>query len=86
MALFDPVVYPIEPYVHGLGLLLEEFLSCDSYHSGIVHLDGCGPLFTSHFREGDADGYRCLGVDGDGAIFGFGCRRHDIAHDFAHNE
>ena len=70
--LFDPVVYPIERHVHGIRLLLAEFLSCDAYHIGIVHLDGCGSLFPSHFLEGGADGYRCLGVDEDGAVFGFG--------------
>ena len=72
MALFDPVVYPIEPYVHGLGLLLAELLSYDTYISGIVHLDGCGSLFPYHFREGGADGYRYLGVYEDGAVFGLG--------------
>ena len=45
LALFDPVIYPIELHVHGLGLLLEELLSCDAYLSGIFHLDGCGPCF-----------------------------------------
>ena len=86
MALFDPVVYPIEPHVHGLGIILEEFLSCDAYHSGIVLLDGCGSLIQSHFREGGVDGYRCLGVDEDGAVLCFGCWRHDIAHYFSHDE
>ena len=33
LALFDTFVYPIEPHVHGLGLLLAEFLSCDAYRS-----------------------------------------------------
>ena len=61
--LFDPVVYPIETHIHGLILLLEEFLSCDAYCSVIVHLDGRGSLFPSHFRYGGADRYRCLGVD-----------------------
>ena len=73
MALFDPVVYPIEPHVHGLGILMEEFLSCDAYRSVIFHLDGCGSLFPYHFRDGGSDGYRCLGVDEYGAVFGFVC-------------
>ena len=70
MALFNPVVYPIELYVHGLGLLLEEFLSCDAYCSGIFHLYVRGSLFPYHLREGGEDRYSCLGVDKDGAIFG----------------
>ena len=70
MALFDPVVYPIETHIHGLGLLLAELLSYDAYFSGIVHLDGHGSLFPSHFREVGADRYSCLGVDKDGAVFG----------------
>ena len=68
-----PCHFPIEPYVHGLGLLLAEFFSCDAYRNGIVHLDGCGSLFPSHLREGGADGYRCLGVDEYGAVLCFVC-------------
>ena len=82
LALFDPVVYLVEPHVHGLGLLLAELLSCDAYPSGIVYLDGCGSLCPSHFREGGADGYFCLGVDEDSAVFLFNGSHHDIAHDF----
>ena len=73
MTLFDSVVYPTEPHVHGLGLLLAKFLSCNTYSSEIFHLDGCGYLFPSHLREGGSDEYRCLGVYEDGAVFGLGC-------------
>ena len=68
LALLDTVVYPIEPHVHGFGLLLAEFLSCDTYRSGIVDLDGCGSLWTTHLRKGGADGYHCLDVAEDGDI------------------
>ena len=70
LALFDPVVYPTETHVHGLGLLLAEFLSCDAYCSGIIHLDDRGYLFPSHLRDGGMNRYRFLGVDKDGSIFG----------------
>ena len=86
MVLLDPVVYLIESHVQGLELLLAEFINCNAYSSGIVHLDFCGSLFPSHFIEGGADGYCCLGVDEYGAVFGLGCQRHDIAHTFAQDE
>ena len=73
LVLFDLVVYPIEPHVHGIGLLLVELLSCDAYSSGIVHFGGCGSIFPKHFIEAGVDGYRCFGVDKYGAVFGFGC-------------
>ena len=72
LAMSNTDVYSLEPYVHGLVLLLAEFLSCNAYSSGIFHLGGCGSLFPSHFREGGAGGYCCLGVDKDGAVFGLG--------------
>ena len=86
LALVDPVVYPIETYFRCLGLLLEEFLSCNAYRSGIVYLDVCGSLCPTHFIEGGAGGYRFLGVDEDGAVFCFLGLRHDIAHDFSHDD
>ena len=52
----------------------------------LFELDGCGYLWLTHFKKGGADGYRCLGVDEDGAVLCFGCLGHDIAHDFAHDE
>ena len=56
-SLFDSIVYPIETHIHGLRLLLEEFLSCDAQFSGIVQLDDRGSLFPSHIREGGACRY-----------------------------
>jgi hypothetical protein len=43
----------------------------------LAGLDGCGRLLVAHLFEGLSHGYCFMGVDVEGAKFGFGCTGHD---------
>jgi hypothetical protein len=52
----------------------------DTNGSGVVYLDGCAWLRSTHFDEGLMAGDHFLGCGVESAKFGFGGRRHDKLH------
>jgi hypothetical protein len=85
VALADAIADPIKAHVNGFGVALLDSVVDDAFGAGVVSLDwGCGLRPAHCDDECVAKDAVILGVDEEGAKFGFSGRGEDIrAHDTA---
>ncbi len=79
LALGDVVFDPVEAHVDGFGAALLDSVVDDAFGTGVVSLDWSGGLGPAHGDECVSKDTGVLGVDEEGAEFGFGGRCHDVA-------
>ncbi len=77
---------PMESHVHRFSAAWLNGVGDDTMCYAIVGLDRCGRLLVAHlFKEGSH--WDCfMGVDVEGAKFGFGCTGHDGLENFGYVE
>lgn len=83
LALADAIADPVEAHVDGFGAALLDSVVDDAFGTGVVSLDWSGGLGPAHGDECVSKDTGVLGVDEEGAEFGFGGGGEDSTHDTA---
>ncbi len=82
LALGIAAAKPMESHVHCFGAASLNVVGDDTMCCAVVCLDGCGRLLVAHLFEEVLHGDCFMGVDIQGAEFGFGCTGHDCLENF----
>ncbi len=82
LALAITAAKPMESHVHCFGAASLDVVGDDTMCCSVVGLDGCGRLLVAHLFEEVLHGDCFMGVDIQGAKFGFGCTGHDCLEIF----